>query len=96
MRSIGRIDHPSLQITVFSNDDRFPVQFETGGLTQVYRFRRSEQLRHLGDIRALLDAPFLAAVEAQFRSMERERARLLAGLRPATGAEPDGDLPVIL
>ena len=63
MRIIGRLPHPQLQITVFSNDGRFPVQFEYRGQTQQYRFRQGPGMANLGDVKKVVDAAFIAEVD---------------------------------
>lgn len=95
MRIIGRIPHPTLAITVFSNDGRFPVQFETGGLSQIYRFRHSDTLRSLADVQRLVDEDFVAAVLEQFQTMRRVHARALSALAPPDDGPTDG-LPTII
>ncbi|OAV45483.1 hypothetical protein [Lewinella sp. 4G2] len=77
MRIIGRLPHPDMQITVFSNDGRFPVQFEWLGQTQQYRFRHGPQLRNLGDISAIVDDEFKASVMETFLTMQRIQARVV-------------------
>jgi len=94
MRIIGRIPHQTMQITVFSNDGRFPVQFELAGQTQIYRFRHSEQLRGLGDIMALVAPEFPTAVLEQFESMRAVQAKVLAAISPQPSASDD--LPDII
>ncbi len=94
MRIIGKIDHSRLNITVFSNDGRFPVQFELRGLTQIYRFRQDEQIRHLGDIQRIIDDQFIETVLEQFTGMQALHARTLREQAPA--ADGDDDLPVIM
>ena len=93
MRIIGRLPHRDMQITVFSNDGRFPVQFVQGALTQQYRFRHGPRLRNLADVDALIDDAFKAEVLATFRSMRATHERALAGHREAA---PDDDLPNII
>ncbi|MBC6996507.1 hypothetical protein QWY85_18475 [Neolewinella lacunae] len=92
MRIIGRIPHPLMQISVFATDGRFPVQFELGGQAQIYRFRQSEQLRGLDDLRSLLDDDFLREVLVQFTAMQRMQARLL----PGAEADAAADFPEII
>ena len=94
MRILGRIPHPVLQISVFANDGRFPVQFEAGGVAQIYRFRQSESVKTFADVEALLDEEFLAGVLTQFREMKRLRDELLTRRQPT----PDelSDLPDII
>ncbi|MEM1356927.1 MAG: hypothetical protein AAGF89_01950 [Bacteroidota bacterium] len=94
MRIIGRIPHPKLQITVFSNDGRFPVQFELDGQTQIYRFRHGEHLKGLADIEALVDDSFVTGVLATFRQMRKTQATVNRRLQSLS--EVDDDLPEII
>lgn len=55
MRVIGNIPHPLLKITVFKTDTRFPVQFEAGSVTQVFRFRKGGRIEGLADIEKIVD-----------------------------------------
>ena len=93
MRILGRLPHPDMQITVFSNDGRFPVQFERGGLTQQYRFRHGPTLAGFGDVAALIDEAFTTKVIAIFNDMQRVRNGVIEQhLSPDTEA----DLPNII
>ena len=94
MRIIGRIPHPTLQITVFSNDGRFPVQFETDGLTQIYRFRHAPALRNLKDIEELISGDFTEQVLETFAAMRATHRTALKTLTPPP--TPLSDLPDIL
>lgn len=96
MRIIGRIGHPNMQITVFSNDGRFPVQFELSGLTQIYRFRKGDQVNDLGDIRRLIDADFAAAVLRQFREMQKTQSDLFDRHASSKETEDLNDLPDLI
>jgi hypothetical protein len=85
-----------MQITVFSNDGRFPVQFELAGLSQMYRFRQSETLKSLGDIEKLVDSVLMASVLDQFSTMRAAHSRALNTFAPpAAPADTDG-LPDII
>jgi len=95
MRILGRIPHPALQITVFSNDGRFPVQFEVGGLSQIYRFRQSERLRSFADVQKLVDAELIEAVSDQFSAMRAAHSRALNTFAPPPEAEDTDGLPEI-
>ena len=95
MRVLAHLPHPSLKITVFSNDGRFPVQFERDGLSQIYRFRQSEQLRSLADVQRLIDDELLRTVQEQFRVMAAAHSRALATFAPPAG-DPVDELPDIL
>ncbi|MEM6773010.1 MAG: hypothetical protein AAF597_20695, partial [Bacteroidota bacterium] len=66
-----------MQISVFSNDGRFPVQFELSGLSQVYRFRQSETIGGLDDIIKLVDADFTKAVLRQFQEMRKVQSAVI-------------------
>ncbi|MEL7163219.1 MAG: hypothetical protein AAFN92_20850 [Bacteroidota bacterium] len=95
MRIIGRIPHPLMQITVFANDGRFPVQFELDGRSQIYRFRQQETLAGLNDVQRIVDATFQSAVLEQFASMRA----IQEGVMERHFALPDADasdLPEII
>ena len=94
MRIIGRLPDPRMQITVFQNDGRFPVQFELGGLTQIYRFRKGERLSSLGELREYVDESFRSAVLQQFREMQRIHSGVLEKVAPPAN-DSDG-LPEII
>ncbi|MCP9235758.1 hypothetical protein [Lewinella sp. JB7] len=84
MRIVGRLPDARMQITVFENDGRFPVQFELAGITQIYRFRKGERLSNFGHLREYVDEPFRAAVLRQFREMQRVQAEVLQRILPST------------
>jgi hypothetical protein len=96
MRILGRIPHPTLQITVFANDGRFPVQFEQGGLSQIYRFRKNERLRGLADVRQLVNEELIASVLAQFSVMRAAHSRALNTFAPPEAASEQDGLPDII
>ena len=82
MRIIGRLPDPRMQITVFENDGRFPVQFELGGMTQVYRFRKGGGLGNLGQLQGYVDESFRSAVLEQFTAMQRIHGGVLERIHP--------------
>ncbi|NJB87588.1 hypothetical protein GGR26_003372 [Lewinella marina] len=94
MRIIGRLPDPRMQITVFENDGRFPVQFELGGITQIYRFRKGERLSNMGHLRTYVDENFRAAVLRQFQEMQRIQADVLQRISPP--ADETDSLPNII
>lgn len=96
MRILGRIPHPTLQITVFANDGRFPVQFEQGGLSQIYRFRKSERLRGLADVQRLVNEDLIASVLTQFSTMRAAHSRALNTFAPPEDAPDHNGLPDII
>lgn len=95
MRIIGRIPHPSMQISVFSNDGRFPVQFELSGLSQIYRFRQSDTLKGLDDIKQLVDPVFTEGVLRQFAEMQKVQSAVIDRHSPKEDAAEDDGLPDI-
>lgn len=96
MRIIGRLPHPTLQITVFANDGRFPVQFEQGGLTQIYRFRKSEQLQSLGDVQKLVNSDLIDSVLDQFKVMREVHSSALNTFAPPEPPLETEGLPDII
>ena len=88
MRILGKVPHPTLNITVFSNDGRFPVQFELSGQTQIYRFRQTEQLKTFAHITALIDDTFCEAVLQTFARMQKTQATVIATLPPPDSPNP--------
>lgn len=95
MRIIGHIPHPVLKITVFTNDARFPVQFETDGLSQIYRFRQSDQLKSLADIQKLVNKDLIDTVLAQFSVMRAAHSRALNTFAPPKVISDTDGLPEI-
>jgi len=96
MRIIGRIPHPVLQITVFANDGRFPVQFERDGLSQIYRFRKSDQLKSLNDVQKLVNEDLISTVLDQFSVMRAAHSRALNTFAPPEALTDTDGLPDII
>lgn len=96
MRILGRLPHPTMQITVFSNDGRFPVQFELGGLSQIYRFQRTEKLRGLADVEKLVNQDLINAVITQFSAMRKAHSLALHTFAPPEATSDTNDLPDII
>lgn len=94
MRILGRIPHPTLQISVFSNDGRFPVQFELAGQSQIYRFRQDERLKSLADVKRLIDREFTNGVMEEFQRMQRLQSGLIDRHKPVV--DDFSDLPDII
>ncbi|MEM9836637.1 MAG: hypothetical protein AAF828_09050 [Bacteroidota bacterium] len=95
MRVIGYLEHPSLKITVFTTDTRFPVQFERGGYVQIYRFRKSDRLNGLADIKQLVDTDFCNAVAAELLRMQQLEAKAWHRWEAKYGNDTE-DLPTII
>lgn len=72
MRIIGHIPHPVMKITVFVMDMKFAVKLEAGLLEQTFKFRESEQIKNLEDIKAMLDAAFLESCLSRFEQMHQD------------------------
>ena len=88
MRILGYIDHPLYKITVFKMDTRLSVKFENGNLEQTYKFRSSEALNSLREVKNLVDDQFLEAVAGSFSAMEKElNATFKRHLPPSTEEE---------
>ena len=94
MRIVGRLPDPRMQITIFDNDGRFPVQFELGGITQTYRFRKGLHLSNMGHLRTYIDQEFRDAVFKQFAEMRRIQVGVLRRIDPP--GEESEDLPRII
>lgn len=77
MRIIGNIDHSFLKITVFKMDTRITVKFETPEFEQAYKFRMTDQLDNLEDVKRLIDAPFISDVLENMKSQNRTKAQAM-------------------
>lgn len=77
MRIIGDIPHPSLKITVFKMDNRITVKFENAQFEQAYKFNLSDQLRHLEDVKKLVDEKFISSVVDNFKNQLHTRAQAM-------------------
>ncbi|MBL7818203.1 MAG: hypothetical protein JNL70_24545 [Saprospiraceae bacterium] len=69
MRIVAEIDHPRLKITVFKNDGKFSIKFESGLLEQTYKFRDDERLSTVEDVKRLIDTEFIEKIEDILRGM---------------------------
>lgn len=83
MRIIGYIEHPNLKITVFKMDNKLSVKFENPLYEQVYKFRDSEQLDSLEDVKGLVDPAFIGQVLDQLTTMHQSRQAALERFSPA-------------
>lgn len=73
MRIVGEIEHPVLKITLFKNDGKFSVKFETALLEQTYKFRDDERLQTVEDVKKIVDNVFIQKVEALLRGMNEAK-----------------------
>ncbi len=69
MRIVGEIEHPRLKISVFKNDGKFSIKFESGLLEQTYKFRDDERLATVDDVKKVADAAFIQTIEDILRGM---------------------------
>lgn len=90
MRIIGTINHPTLKISVFRNDNRLTVKLENEHYEINHKLGDDDRFRSVEDVERLLDAEFLAATEAQIRALHQARLGALARqFAPEAGEEFD-------
>jgi hypothetical protein len=77
MRVIGYLDTEGYKTTVFKNNDRFIVKFESGLYEQVFKFREAAKIENLNNIKDLIDADFLKEVDLRFIEMHDSKVSLL-------------------
>ena len=81
MRIVGDIAHPRLKITIFKNDGKFSLKFESGLLEQIYKFRDDDRLATADDVKKVVDASFIEKMEDLLRGMyERGEITLVSGI----------------
>ncbi|MBK6995341.1 MAG: hypothetical protein IPH31_10575 [Lewinellaceae bacterium] len=83
MRIIGNIEHPSLKISVFKNDGRTSVKFETLLYEQTFKLGDDERFSTLEGVQKLVDGPMLEKIMEGFRQMHSTRLEVMARLFPA-------------
>ena len=77
MRILGYIEHPTLKITIFKNDDKLSVKFENMMYEQTYKFRSALNLESADDIRQVIDAQYIAQVEQDLTRMHQTQMTAL-------------------
>ncbi|MFN0174347.1 MAG: hypothetical protein ACKVU0_06860 [Saprospiraceae bacterium] len=82
MRIIGNIEHPNLKISVFKNDGRSSVKFETSLYEQTFKLGDDERFSTLEGVQKLVDAPMLEKIMEGFRQMHCTRLEVMARLFP--------------
>ncbi len=82
MRIIGYIEHPNLKITVFKMNNRLSVKFESGLYEETYKFRESENISSIEHIQKIVDAEFIADVEAHLTKMHQSKIAALSRYLP--------------
>ena len=83
MRAIGSIEHPIYKITVFKNDGRTSVKFETALYEQTYKLGDDERFSTLEAVQAWVDAPLLDQIGETFRLMHQSRLEAMERRFPA-------------
>ena len=78
MRIVGYIEHPTLKITVFKNDGRSSVKFETALYEQTFKLGDDERFSSLEGVQALVDNQMLNRVLEGFRQMHAARLESIA------------------
>jgi len=87
MRIIGYIEHPSLKITVFKNDGRTSVKFETSLYEQTFKLGDDERFSTLDGAQKMVDGRMVEKVLEGFRQMHHTRLDTLARTFPAPSVE---------
>ena len=87
MRAIGQIEHPNLKITVFKNEGRTSVKFETPLYEQTFKLGDDDRFSSLEGIQALVDRYMIERVLEGFRFMHGIRLEALNRTFPANSSE---------
>jgi hypothetical protein len=58
MRLLANIPHPSLRISIFTNENRFSLKFESGLYEQTFKFRDGDGFDHVDAIVNLVTDSF--------------------------------------
>lgn len=82
MRIIGYIEHSRLKITVFKMNNRLSVKFESGLYEQTYKFRESEDLKNIEQMKQLVDSQLITEVERGLAQMHQHKNKALARYLP--------------
>lgn len=73
MRILGYLQDPILKITVFQDNGKISVKFESGLYEQTYKLREMDDIKTLDDIQKLVDEPFRDQVREELQRMNRIR-----------------------
>lgn len=84
MRIIGQIDHPSLKISVFKNEGRTSVKFETSLYEQTFKMGDDERFATLEGIAQWADKALIEQVMDGFRQMHAARLESMNRNYPAS------------
>ncbi len=84
MRIIGHIEHPSLKISVFKNDGRTSVKFETALYEQTFKLGDDERFSTLEGVQKIVDGPMIEKIMEGFRQMHSTRLDVMTRLFPSS------------
>ncbi|MDO8369029.1 MAG: hypothetical protein Q7T20_19685 [Saprospiraceae bacterium] len=87
MRIIGSIEHPSLKISVFKNDGRTSVKFETSLYEQTFKMGDDERFNTLEGVQKIVDDPMIEKIMEGFRQMHSTRLEAMARNYPVQAGE---------
>ena len=87
MRIIGHIEHPSLKITVFKNDGRSSVKFETSLYEQTFKLGDDERFATLEGVTKFIDQELIEAIQDGFRRMHSARLEAMGRVFPVQSGE---------
>lgn len=82
MRIIGYIENPVMKITVFKDNGKLSVKFESGLFEQTYKLRELDAIKNMEGIQKLVDDQFKSAVMEEFQRMNRIRNSALERCLP--------------
>lgn len=77
MRIAGYLESEGCKITVFHQGMRFTVKFEDGLYEQSFKFRESDDIKNVEDIRRLIDDSFIEEVKSRFAVMRDSVSNLM-------------------
>ncbi len=92
MRLLANIPHPLLKISIFTNDNRFTLKFESGLYEQTYKFRDGDGYDNVDAIIKLVTDPFCIDVLQLLNLQHKMKLSHTSNIHSAN--EPD--FPVII
>jgi hypothetical protein len=82
MRIIGNIEHPGLKISVFKNEGRTSVKFETSLYEQTFKLGDDERFSTVEGVKQIVDGPMIEQILHGFRVMHSTRLESMARAFP--------------
>ena len=92
MRLLANIPHPLLKISIFTNDNRFSLKFESGLYEQTYKFRDGDGYDNVDAIIKLVTDQFCIDVLQLLHLQHKMKLSHTSNIQSST--EPD--FPVII